>query len=330
MPNEDKKTFTEKRQKRQQGRVGKLTEKRLEEAAQAGVDLDKPIDIGPMGSERKARIDEDMRKGVSEDLLGGLKKIQAVRSAPEVDVAEKPSIDLDIKDVRKERRNKIANILNAFGQGLAGEKVDPFMYTRPHKEARLSQYQQYKDTSQAAKQRQEEWESAYIDEQLDYLNDKTNNPKTTPLEKVELEKAIADLAMKKQQLVNLRKGKGDDVPKAKYVTKLDDDKSITRSIPIEEAKQREREAALSEATQQVDLELQQSKLDLANMGEKWTPGSGAFYVRNKANLENKIVQLEQQRQEIVDELEGNTPTPTPEPTPTGNPARDILNKNKKQ
>lgn len=309
---DDKKTFKEKRQERQQGRVDKLIKERQAEAKTAGVDLGTPSDIGPLGSERKARIDKTLQKGVREDLLGGLKKIQDVRKAPEVDIAEKPALDLDIKDVRKERRAKIANIMNAFGQGLAGEQVDAFKYTRPLKEDRLAQYQQYKDTTKAAKQRLDEWETGYINEQLEYLETIRDNPKTSDLKRQQIQAQIERInAQTAQTKAKTRQiGKDDKVPTAKVVRKVGDDETISRNIPISEAKEIERQSQIDKATSGIDMELSQAKLELADMGEKWTPGSGAFYVRNKANLEAKISQLEQQRQEIIDEFNGETISPS--------------------
>ena len=68
---EDKKTSKEKKQERQQGRVEKLTETRKAEAKQAGVYVDKPLDIGPLGDARKERIDKIMQEGVRDDLKTG-------------------------------------------------------------------------------------------------------------------------------------------------------------------------------------------------------------------------------------------------------------------
>jgi hypothetical protein len=309
----------EERKKRQQGRVERLTEKRKAEAKKAGVDLDKPIDIGPLGTERKARIDKAMQEGVQEDLRAGLKKIQSVRQAPKVDVAEKPVIDLDIKDVRKERRAKIANIMSAFGQGLAGEAVDPFKYTRPLKEERLAQYEQYKSTSQAAKQRLDEWETGYIDEQLEYLKSKLKDPATTELQKIQLEKAIVglereevNLGITKEKYKQL-KAKKEEVPKeptARLVSDIGEDLRTTRDISIAESKQLEKQNKLKEATSLIDIELSQAKLDLADMGEEGTRGIEFIDKRKRDNLVAKIQSLEIQRQEIIDGFEDVETTPS--------------------
>ena len=239
MPEEIKQALTG-REKRQQGRVDKLTKEIKAEAKQAGVDLDTTSDIGPLISERKARIDKTLQEGVKGDTLAGLQKIQSVRQAPEIDVAKKPVIDLDIKDVRKERRAKIANIMNAFGQGLAGESVDAFKYTRPLKEERLSQYQQYKDVSRAAKQKQEEWVTGYINEQLDYLKAKLDDPRTSELKRRQIQKEIerteAQTAQIKAKTKQLQTGKDEeDEPTARVVQKTDTG-TLTYDMPLEEAK----------------------------------------------------------------------------------------------
>lgn len=311
MPDGDKKSFKEKRQERQQGRVDKLTKERKAEAKQAGVDLDKPMDIGPLGSERKERIDQVMREGVKGDMREGLQKIQSLRTAPETKVSELPKAKYDIEDVRAERRAKIADILNTFGSTIGGESVSPTMYRDRLKGERLAQYEQYKGTSQAAKQRLREWENAYIDEQLDYLNQKLDDPKITDLEKNQIEKSKIQLEQEKVRLAtsqeNLRqlKSKGKDkeepeVPTAKLVRDIDEHTRTTRDIPIEEAKEREQQAAIKEATQEIDIELNQAKLDLANMGEEGTKRREIFDRPKRDNLVAKISALEAQKQEILD------------------------------
>lgn len=323
MPDNNKKPFKEKRKERQDKRVEKLTQERKAEAQKAGVDT---IDIGPLGAERKARIDESIQKGVGEDFLGGLKRIQEVRQAPDVEVPVKPTTDLTIKDVRKQRRAKTADILSALGQGLKGKEVDPTKYRDLLKGERDVQYQQYRDTSQAAKKRLEEWQTGYIDEQLEYLDDKLVDPRTSELEKIQIKKAkaelddkLAKLGISREKLRQLKeskeKPKEEEVPTAKYVRKIGEDETVTRQIPIAEAQEKEKQAQISEAVKQIDFELEQAKRDLIDMGKEGTRKREFIDRPKRETLESKIQTLEEQRQQIIDEIEGSTPTQPTTTTP---------------
>ena len=72
------------------------------------------------------------------------------------------------------------------------------MLRAPRIEAeRKAMYDQYKSASQSAKDRLKEWESAYIDEQLAYLDSRYKDPGTTERQKLQIEQMKADLEYKK-------------------------------------------------------------------------------------------------------------------------------------
>ena len=200
MPNDDKKTLKEKRQERQAERVGKFTEAAKTEAKRAGYDVDKTVDIGPLGEERKKRIDEAVTKGIEGDIKTELERIQSLRQAPEVEVPEKPESDYTIKDVRRQRRAKLGDILTAFSQGYYGKPVDPTQFRDRLKDERLAQYQQYKGASEAAKKTLGDWETNYINEQLNYIDSKLKDPHTTETQKRQLEILDQNLRLEKAKV----------------------------------------------------------------------------------------------------------------------------------
>jgi hypothetical protein len=335
--NDNKKPLKEKKVERQEKKVKELTEKRKAEAKKFGIDPDEPK-IGPVTSEWKAGIDETMRKGVGEDFIEGLKKIQEVRQPPDVDIPTPPKHEYTIKDVRKERRAKIADMLGAFGQGLKGEAIDPTRYRDILKGGREAEYAQYRDMSKAAKKSFNEFKSGYIDEQLQYLDDIRKDPTTTESEKIQLKKLETQLKMEQAKLgiaqeqlkqLKAKPTKEEEPATAKRVTKVGGD-TITQEIPLSEAAELEEQAKLEEtekkkqseideAVSEIDIELSQAKLDLANMGEE---GKDWWELKDKGtrnNLIAKIQSLEQQREEAVDKINKKYIKTKPKPTPKSKP-----------
>jgi hypothetical protein len=325
MPDDNKISLKEKRQirediktdkdvdkkaLRQKSRVDKLAEQRQVEAKKAGVDVNKPIDIGPPSTERKAEIDKIIREGVSEDLLGGLKKIQALRQPPDVEVPEIPKTDLTIKDVRKERRAKMADILSSLGKGLKGKEVDPTKYRDLLKSERDVQYQQYKDTAQAAKKRLEEWQAGYIDEQLKYLDGLKTN--ATEKERLQIEKLEAQLrydlarATRAEKLAKAPVTEGEDdegyVTRA-YTTR--EGEKITRRIPKDDPSIQEeilRDQELRSEIEAIDKDIAglKDQLDVLvyTTGDKGEKGS-AISGTDKAALNLKIKALNDKKQQLI-------------------------------
>ena len=196
MPENDRPTSKERREARQQERINRLTEQRQREREKAGVD--EPIDIGPLGSERKARIDAAINEGQAEDLLGGLRTIQRTYGAPEVDAPELPEQDpITIRDVRRQRRHKIQDALGRAGRALQGKEQTEGKLDRAERE-RGEQYQQYLDSASQAKKTLQDWETGYIKEQLDYINKQIDDPATSELKKVQLEQARVRLEKERE------------------------------------------------------------------------------------------------------------------------------------
>jgi hypothetical protein len=325
MPDNDTKTFKEKRKERQGKRVEKLTQERKAEAQKAGVDT---IDIGPLGAERKARIDESIQKGVGEDFLGGLKRIQEVRQAPDVEVPEIPKTDLTIKDVRKERRAKMADILSSLGRGLKGKEVDPTKYRDLLKGERDVQYQQYRDTAQAAKKRLEEWQTGYIDEQLKYLDGLKTDPNTTEKERLQIEKMEAQLRYEKARATRAEKLAKAPVTEGEddkgYVTRAyttREGEKITRRIPKDDPSIQEeilRDQELRSEIEAIDKDIAglKDQLDVLvyTTGDKGEKGS-AISGMDKAALNLKIKALNDKKQQLIKQgaIESAQPTQSTKP-----------------
>lgn len=339
---ENKTSFKDKRKERQQSRVDKLTDKRKEEAKSAGVDLNKPLDIGPLGSERKARIDAAMQEGVKDDVKSGLQRIQSLKQPPEVETPIRPSSDVDIKDVRKERRAKVADILSSLGQGLRGETVDTTRYRDALKDDRLSQYQQYKDTSQKAKQRLDEWELGYINDQLNYLNDRYKDPRTSELEKRELEKALIQLETAKTQRdrgktaleadkfaleQKKKEAQKAQVPKeqtAKVVSKIGDETTVTEDMPLAKVEEIRKKGEYDKKLNAIDSELELAKLDLESMGNEGTSWWETKDKPKRQELEATIKSLEEEKQKLINESSATPTTQTKNTSQSSNPYADIL------
>ena len=310
MPEKDDKTFKEKRQERQEKRIDRLTQQRESEAKQAGVD--KPIDIGPLGAERKERIDKIIEEGVSEDIKKGLGKIQDLRQPPEVETPELPEREYTIQDVRKQRRAKIADILNAFAQGATGSEITPRAFRDKLKEQELSQFKQYRDTAEASKKKLAEWQAPYIQDQLDYINNRLKSSNISESEKVQLdilktklEREKANTRMKLEEERQLKEGKDkkdDKDPMAKLTQDVGEGAKTTYEIPISEAKKRERQAKIDEATAVINSELEQAKIDLADMGDEGTKKREFIDKPKRDKLVAKIDELEAMRQEIIDDI----------------------------
>lgn len=334
---DNKKTLKEKRQERQKEKVDKFTENIKSEARQAGYNVDTPIDIGPMGSERKKRIDETINQGVEGEIKTGLEKIQSLRTPPDVEIPEMPNPQYNIKDVRKQNMAKVGDILTSFSKGYRGQQLDPTFFRDKLKSGLLSQFEQYKGSSEAAKKTLRDWETNYINEQLDYINKRLQDPGTSELQKYQLEKARVQLENERvkkgiteerlKQLQAKGKIKPEEAPTARLSQEAGERTRITRDIPIDEAKQLEKRAKLDKEVKPIELQLQSAQQELASMGNEGT-GKLEFIDKKKRNeLEQKIIDLTAQKQSVYDKYYPNTQTP-PNSNSTGNAFQDILNKNK--
>jgi len=247
MPEKDKKTSKEKK-------IDRLSKERQSELRNEG--LDKPIDIGPLTAERKSRIDAEAQAGIEGNLLTGLQKIQALRQPPVIDTPTYPEQkDVTIKDVRQQRRAKTADVLTALGRGLKGKEVNPTRYRDLLKDERLKEYQQYRESATSAKKRLDEWQSSYIDEQLDYLNKKYKDPYTSDLQKIELEKAMARLEYEKNR-AKLAGQKPDKYDTVTYQTS--EGEKITRQVPSggkDLTKQIEQDKELKKQIEPIDAKI---------------------------------------------------------------------------
>lgn len=196
-----------KRQKRKEAKDVKRGEAITSEAAKHGVNVDAPVGIGPLGAERKAAIDKRISESVGEEFREGLSQFQHRFKAP--DVKGPAALDKEQlkKSYKKQRRAKLGDIFVGALKGISGEKIDPsqFKFTRIKTE-REAQYDQYKNASQSAKKRLDEWETKYTDDQLDYLNSKLEDKGISELEKqkinqikAQIEKTKGETKWKKRQ-----------------------------------------------------------------------------------------------------------------------------------
>lgn len=319
MVDKEKKSFKEKKQERQQKKVDKFTQQKELEAKRSGAD--KSIDIGPLGAERKAKIDAIMKEGVKEDFLGGLKKIQDVRTPPEVDLPGQPKPDYTIEDVRRERRAKIADVLTGLGSGLRGERVDPKTYQGKLKSERDTQYQQYKDTSEAAKKRLSEWESAYIDEQLDYLSKLKQDPKTTDreLKQIELleqrlrkETALATKAEKEAKLVGKSPSSSQKYDTETYKTLSGE--TIRRQIPSGQTSTESKikqDIELRKQLEPIDKEIEQKEEQIKIMRLSRGKDDSAISGVNIASMQAELDALNAQRNKLIKQETETKPTIKP-------------------
>lgn len=310
---DDKKSFKEKRQERQQEKVSKLTEERKSEARKAGYDVDKPIDVGPPGPERKKRIDESIRQGVEGDIRTGLENIQSLRKAPDVKVPEMPNPEYSIQDVRKQRRARIGDILTGFSKGWQGDFSNPQQYQSRLKDENLAQYEQYKTASESAKKTLQDWENNYINEQLDYINKRIQDPTTSELEKIQLQKAQVQLENERvkkgitSERLRQLKEEGKAKPKeetetARLSQEAGEGTRITRDIPVSEAKEMEKKSQLDKEVKPIDLQLQSAQqeltqMDSENQGTSWWEWKDS---KKRKELEQKIMDLTEERLSVYD------------------------------
>ena len=130
-----------------------------------------------MDAERKAEIDKRVSDFADDELKEGLAKFQGMYKAPNIQVPEKPTYEPTIKDVRKAKRAKIADILNALGSGLKGQEVDPTMFRDRLERKRSEDYLKYKDIATKGKKQLDTWSSKYMQDQLNYLKGLTRKLK---------------------------------------------------------------------------------------------------------------------------------------------------------
>jgi len=325
----------DKKKERQQKKVDRFTEQKNLEAERTGTN--KPIDIGPSGPERKARIDAAIKEGVKKDFIGGLEKIQKLRTAPDVTVPDIPKTDYNIKDVRRERRAKIADVLTGLGSGLRGERVNPKMYQDKLKSERDTQYQQYRDASTSAKKRLSEWETGYIDEQLNYLDKLSQDPKTSERElkqieilseKLRYEKAKAGLEEKKLRDYKKPSEKETD----KYATETYETstgKTIRRPILADGdqlEKEIEADIELKRQIEPIDSEIEniQKELNVLKLTKK--DDDSALRSVDIATKQAKINSLKAKRDKLIQENKSkpNNTVSTTESKPTGITEEDDL------
>lgn len=180
----DKKEERQKRKdQRQKSKIDKY---------KAGLKDQPDVNIGPLGSERKAEIDKRVSDFADGELKEGLKKFQGLYKAPDVNIPDKPTYEPTIKDVRKAKRAKIADILGALGSGLKGQKVDPTMFRDRLDRKRSEDYLKYKDIATKGKKQLDTWSNKYMQDQLDYLKG-LRKTETSPLKQQKIEAEIKKL-----------------------------------------------------------------------------------------------------------------------------------------
>lgn len=173
------------------------------EASKIGVDLKKPIDIGPMGNERKAAIDKDINTSLSEDERGRFKRFSDMTTAPVVDTPIIPDKEQLKANVKEQRKARWWDALYAFGEGLQGRTADPkIMRSKQLAAERMDMLNQYKDSFKAGKDRLNEWEGKYRSDAINYLDEIINDPNTPELKRIKAQQQ--NEILKGQQLRNKR------------------------------------------------------------------------------------------------------------------------------
>jgi len=194
----------EKKLTRKEKKDAKLGQQISSEAKEYGVDIDKPIvPVGPLGAKKKAEIDKRILDYAQEDLREGLKKFQSLKKGPE---ETSPILEKDRlkRSLRREKRARFGDILTAFGRSFQGKEIGQLQAPKIRKE-RTALYNQYKDAVAQSRKKLSEWESKYTDEQLDYLDSKLKDSKTSELEKQKIKKIKAQIEKTKVEADWLRK-----------------------------------------------------------------------------------------------------------------------------
>jgi len=176
----------ERKQRREQRQQSKI------EKYKAGLNEQPTIDVGPLGAERKANIDKKISDYAGDEFKEGLSKFQKLHKAPGINVPEKPIYEPTIKDVRKAKRAKIADILTAFGKGIQGQQVNPTEFRDRLNRKRSEDYLKYKDIATKGRQQLDVWSNKYTQDQLNYLEG-LKKTETSPLKQQKIQAEINKL-----------------------------------------------------------------------------------------------------------------------------------------
>lgn len=193
-----------KESSRQYGKkVGDLR-KVYEIAKEKGVDIDN-IGTMPLMDADKGKITEAVQGAYGRELAGGIKSISDSITAPVNEERNKLDLKKLMENQKRIRRARLADALQAFGEGLQGRTIDPeqFASTRLVRQ-RDKEFQDYKDVTERNQKTKYLYETQTRKELVDWADEQAKNERldanTRAKFKQVADKYAADADYKNEQL----------------------------------------------------------------------------------------------------------------------------------